>query len=432
MQDGILTLTLNRPEQMNSFTVEMANELVAAFNRASDDDAVRAIVVTGAGKAFCPAEELLHELRVHQIELEMQNETLRQNQLIMEESRDRYVDLYDFAPVGYLTLSDAGMIAEANLTGAALLGIERKKLLGRRLAQFISGQDRDSWHRHLSASLQQGGKQNCELAMLRADASVFHAQMDCLHITTASNSRMARITFSDVSQRKKLEDELKESRQLLRNLAKKTELLREEERKRIAREVHDELGQIHTALRMDVALINMRFGVDNTALLEKTQSMAVLLDQATRCVRNIVANLRPTALDMGIVSAIRWLCNEYAVHSGKPCVLHTTEQQVTLSEVRAVAVFRMAQELLTNAARHADASFVTITLTKRGDDLHVEVRDNGRGFDPALKESKQSYGLLGIRERVMALGGNVEIASAPDQGTVVTLIVPTTRKGEHK
>jgi len=350
----------------------------------------------------------------------------------MEESRDRYADLYDFAPVGYLTLNDAGMIAEANLTGAALLGVERKQLLGCRFAQFVTGKDRDNWHRHFSAALQQGGKQSCELALLRADGSPFHAQMDCLHLTTSSNTRMVRITFSDVSQRKQLENELSESHQLLRNLAKKTELLREEERKSIAREVHDELGQIHTALRMDVALINLRFGEGNTALLEKTQSMTVLLDQANRCVRNIVSNLRPTALDMGIVSAIRWLCNEYATHSGSSCVLHTTEQQVALSEVRAVAVFRMVQELLTNAARHAAASSVKITLAQRADDLHVEVRDNGRGFDPALKETKQSYGLLGIRERAMALGGKVAITSAPDQGTVVTLIVPTKHKGENK
>lgn len=379
-----------------------------------------------------PAEELLHELRVHQIELEMQNDTLRQNQLIIEESRDRYADLYDFAPVGYLTLNDAGLIAEANLTGAALLGMERKKLLGRRLANFISDKDRDNWHRHFSAALGRDGKKSCELAMVRSDARTFHAQMDYLHITTAGNNRMVRITFSDVSQRKQLENELRESRQLLRNLAKKAELLREEERRRIAREVHDELGQIHTALRMDVALINLRFTEHNAALLEKTQSMAVLLDQANRSVRNIVSNLRPTALDMGIVSAIRWLCNEYAAHSGTPCVMHTMEQQVALSEVRSVAVFRMVQELLTNAARHAEASSVEITLEQRSDDLYVEVRDNGRGFDPALNNKKQSYGLLGIRERAMALGGNVEIASAPDQGTVVTLIVPTTHKGENK
>ncbi|PIV14713.1 MAG: hypothetical protein COS43_06150, partial [Gallionellales bacterium CG03_land_8_20_14_0_80_55_15] len=250
--------------------------------------------------ASLPAETLLHELQVHQIELEMQNETLRQSQRELEQSRDRYVDLYDFAPIGYLTLSDTGQIAEINLTGAALLGVERKQLLSRRFAQFIAAGDRDCWHSHFSAALKQGGKQSCELALIREDGGVFHAQMDCLHITTDGFTRMARIAFSDISKRKILEDELKESQQLLRNLAEKTALLREEERKRIAREVHDELGQILTALRMDVALLALRFGEGNTALLEKTQGMTVLLDQANGCVRNIVSNLRPAALDIGI------------------------------------------------------------------------------------------------------------------------------------
>ena len=129
-----------------------------------------------------------------------------------------------------------------------------------------------------------------------------------------------------------------------------------------------------------------------------------------------------------MVPAIRWLCNEYAAHSGSSCVLHTTEQQVDLNEVRAVAVFRMVQELLTNAARHADASSVKITLARIAGNLQVEVRDNGRGFDPALTQQNKSYGLLGIRERAIALGGNVAIASAPDQGTVVTLTVPSITK----
>lgn len=367
------------------------------------------------------AEELLHELQVHQIELEMQNETLRQTQFVMEESRDRYVDLYDFAPVGYLTLNNAGLIVEVNLTGAALLGVERQKLLRHRFAEFVTLQDRDSWHKHFSSALQQGGKQSCEMELLRRDGSTFHSHMDCLHL----NGSIARIAFSDISRRKQLENELRESRQLLRNLADKVESLREEERKRIAREMHDELGQILTALRMDVALINLRFGQDNAELLAKTDSMTTLLDQANHCVHNIVSNLRPTALDMGIVAGVRWLCNEFSAHSGNACVLHTTNEYISLSEMRAVAVFRVIQELLTNAARHAEASHVKITLALRADELFVEVCDNGKGFEPAAKGNDKSFGLLGIHERTIALGGNVNISSAPNQGTVVTVIVPT-------
>ena len=281
------------------------------------------------------ASELLHELQVHQIELEMQNETLRQTQIEMEESRDRYVDLYDFAPVGYLSLSADGLITQINLTGAALLGAERSKLLNQHFAQFVAPQDRDRWLSHFFAAPQPDEKHHYELLLVRRDGSAFHAQLDCLY------GSIVRIAFTDVSARKLLENELKDSRQLLRNLAENMEQLREEERRRIAREVHDELGQVLTALRMDVALIAMRFAEHNPELQEKTQGMAELLDQAHHCVHDIVSNLRPAALDMGIIPALRWLCSEFSAHTDACCALHSAEEQIILSEVRAVAVFRI-------------------------------------------------------------------------------------------
>ncbi|MDP2695529.1 MAG: PAS domain S-box protein [Gallionella sp.] len=379
-----------------------------------------------------PVEELLHELQIQHLELEMQAEQLRSAQNALEESRDRYVSLYDFAPVGYLTLTDAGLIAEVNLTGAALLGVERKKLLQGRFTKFIAPEDRDRWYQHFSRALQQGGKQNGELALVRADGTVFHARLDCLHIAADGKAGMMRITFTDVTECKRLKEELEESRQILRDLADKVEMLREEERKCIAREVHDELGQILTALRMDVALINLRFGEHNAALLEKTQGMSLLLDQAGRSVRNIVSNLRPTALDTGIVAAVGWLCDEFAAHTGSPCVLHTNEEHIDLEEGRAVAVFRIVQELLTNVARHAGASRTQITLTRHAGKLQVEVRDNGKGFDFQATPQNKSFGLLGVFERAIALGGNVEVVSAPQQGTAVTISMPTKLNGDSR
>lgn len=510
-----------------------------------------------------PVEELLHELQIQHLELEIQAEQLRSAQIALEESRDRYVSLYDFAPVGYLTLTDAGLIAEVNLTGAALLGAERKKLLQCRFAKFVAPEDRDRWHQHFSRALQQGGKQNGELALTRADGTAFHARLDCLHMKADGKAGMMRIAFTDITERKQaeeirrisalkyqllfessrdalmtlapplwkftgankatlqlfgassvaefvatgpwevsperqpdgltssdkvqetiaaamregscffewehqrldgrpftadvlltrmklgddvflqatvrditerkcMENELEESRQLLRDLADKVEMLREEERKCIAREVHDELGQILTALRMDVALINLRFGEHNAALLEKTQGMSSLLDQAGRSVRNIVSNLRPTALDMGIVAAVGWLCDEFAVHTGSPCVLHTNEEHIDLEEGRAVAVFRIVQELLTNVARHAEASRTQITLARHAGNLEVEVRDNGKGFDPAITARNKSFGLLGARERAIAMGGDIEVVSAPQLGTAVTIRMPSKSNGGSK
>lgn len=228
---------------------------------------------------------------------------------------------------------------------------------------------------------------------------------------------------------KRTEIELVKSQQLLRDLAAQGEALREEERKRIAREIHDELGQILTALRMDVSLLRLQFGVRDAELLGKVQGMTVLLDRAIQGVRNVASNLRPTALDMGIVSAVEWLCDEFAEHTGVPCVVHFAEEGIDLDETHAVVIFRIVQESLTNVARHAKASSVEISLVQGADVLHVAVHDNGKGFNPADITNRKSFGLLGMSERAIALGGTVEITSAPQQGTVVSVHMPIKPNG---
>ena len=149
-----------------------------------------------------PADELLYELRVHQIELEMQNEELRQAQLVLKESHDRYVDLYEFAPIGYLTLTDAGMIAEANLTGTALIGVERSKLLHRCFQFFVTAEDRERWHRFYAGVKQHSENTELELEMQRGDASTFHAHIDCRLTRAGEAPPMVRITLTDIPERK--------------------------------------------------------------------------------------------------------------------------------------------------------------------------------------------------------------------------------------
>ncbi len=166
--------------------------------------------------------ELLHELRVHQIELEMQNETLRQAQHTLEESRDRYVDLYDFAPVGYLTLIAGGMISEINLPGAALLGAERVKLLQRRFAPIVAAGDRDRWDLFLLGVLRRAERQQCELSLKRSDGSTFPAHLDCLH-KMSGDEALVRITFTDITQRKLQEEDLREKEEFFRMIAENTE-----------------------------------------------------------------------------------------------------------------------------------------------------------------------------------------------------------------
>ena len=171
-----------------------------------------------------PRDDLLHELQVHQIELEMQNEALRQAQIALGESRDRYVDLYEFAPVGYLTLTTDGMIAEINLTGTRLLGVERKTLLRRRFTSFVVAEDQNRWTQHFVNVKRTGAQDSLELALQRGDGAIFHVQLDCnLHEIGAGNAAI-RIVLSDITARKQVEAERERLDQLLRD--KNTDLER--------------------------------------------------------------------------------------------------------------------------------------------------------------------------------------------------------------
>lgn len=154
-----------------------------------------------------PADVMLHELLVHKVELEMQIEELRRTHDAMEEARDRYVELYDFAPVGYITLDRDCLISEINLTGAALLGVDRVKLIHRRFSKFVSSQDRDLWHRLFQRLMEHAeiGQQAFVLELTRADGSTFHGYLDCQRRQPAAEPPTLRLALFDISRIKQAE-----------------------------------------------------------------------------------------------------------------------------------------------------------------------------------------------------------------------------------
>ena len=178
--------------------------------------------ISPSAEQIHPVEELLHELHVHQIELEMQNETLRQSQIELEKSRDRYVDFYDFSPVGYLTLKQDGSISEVNLTGAELLGMERSKLKGCRFASFVAKDERDQWQRYFLSLLKHNGKQHCELLIQRNDGSHRVVQLDCLRLKQTDGEEAVRVVLADISERKLAEVKVKESEAHYKTLFEQT------------------------------------------------------------------------------------------------------------------------------------------------------------------------------------------------------------------
>jgi PAS domain S-box-containing protein len=222
---------------------------------------------------------------------------------------------------------------------------------------------------------------------------------------------------------KESERRLSESQQQLRQLATRSEAVREEERKYLTREIHDELGQYLSALRLGVSVLEMQFGSGNPALAERTRALTGLVDSTIQVVRNIVGRLRPGALDMGIVSALEWLVEQFRSNNDVACQLHVDESRIRLDEVRAIELFRIVQESLTNVRRHANATRVDIALLSDGEHYVLEVRDNGCGFDPG-QAKRQSFGLVGIRERALKLDGTADIDSKPGRGTRLRVKFP--------
>jgi len=230
----------------------------------------------------------------------------------------------------------------------------------------------------------------------------------------------------DITAVKQVERHLEESRMQLRGLAAKNEAVREEERKNIAREVHDELGQILTGLQMDVSMLSYKFGQDMPALREHLAGTLELVNKSLMTVRNVASALRPGSLDMGIVFAIGGLADRFFRDSGIACEMFVRDEDmdISLSESINIALFRITQESLTNIARHAKASKVEIAIFQNDNDCVLEVRDNGRGINFAILK-KETFGLLGIRERVHMLGGELVVDSSLGIGTTIKVRIPT-------
>jgi PAS domain S-box-containing protein len=238
------------------------------------------------------------------------------------------------------------------------------------------------------------------------------------------------VMVSDISAQKEAETQLQQlnadlttSHSLLRTLSAHNETRIENERKHFAREVHDELGQVLTALRMDLLILEMRFCKQNEELWAKVQEMQGTLNQAFQSIRDVAGKLRPAALDMGLTEALRWLSTEFSRKSGVPCDFETNSLGIPDERVSNV-LFRIVQESLTNITRYAQASRVHVCLEWADAALHVSVQDDGIGFDQTQTPTATGYGLLGMRERALALGGEVRITSAPGQGTQIAVRIP--------
>lgn len=374
-----------------------------------------------------PAEINLSPLQTHQDHLLMAvvrdvSERQRQEDQLREAAR--YARSLIEATLDPLILIDRnGLITDVNAAAERITGLPREQLIGSEAASKFTQPER--LLQGFQLVFEQGKVIDYSMAMRHVSGQVTEVLCNASAFCNEQGEVVGVFASArDVTESRRIQEEIRASRELLRELAAQSEAVREEERKHIAREVHDELGQVLTALRMDLFLLGLNLGAQSSVVSEKIQSMKGLVDRAIHGVRNVAGNLRPSALDVGLVAAIEWQCAEFVKHTGTACEFHSTESTVGLDETRSVVVFRMVQESLTNITRYAQASRVDVRMTRDGHSLRLEIRDNGKGFDPVAVAKKKSYGLLGMRERAIALGGELEIISAADQGTLIVVLIP--------
>jgi PAS domain S-box-containing protein len=317
----------------------------------------------------------------------------------------------------------------ANDAASRVLGYSREELSSMTLLDIAPDVTREMM-REVMRQTVEGGEESRTLESrhrrkdgtifpVEVGAAVFNYEGETLHLTAVRN----------ITERKRIELALQESRAQLRGLTAQREEMREEERKHIAREVHDELGQLLTGLKLNVSVLAHMLSSGQEIKPERLQESLQLTDRALQVARNVASALRPAALDMGVVSALEWLAGRFSMNTGIQCELSVLERDIQLEENQAVALFRIVQESLTNVSRHAQAHRVDISLIREGDDYVMKVRDNGRGFDANMRKA-ESFGLVGIRERALLLGGTVDIESRPGDGTEVVIRIPVQKVRE--
>ena len=307
----------------------------------------------------------------------------------------------------------------------------RREALGAPLERFIPERHRANHRSHVEAFAGSGAKSRRMgdtgiLWGLRADGEEFPIEVSISQAVVAGQTYHVAI-LRDSTRRKQYEDVLNAQQAEMRELSARVLEAREEEKTLIARELHDELGQLLTALKMDLAWMRERLPSARSELTAKAQQMNAMLDQTVASVRRISANLRPLMLDdLGLADAAQWLVEDFGRRSGIECRLDidSSTELETLERPAATAVYRALQESLTNIARHSGAKRARVALSLKDGQLELDIEDDGRGITADEATKSRSLGLKGMRERISYLGGSLAVEGTPGQGTRVRIRLP--------
>ncbi len=342
-----------------------------------------------------------------------------------ERPEDRFSKVFRSSPVAIIlrTLNE-GRVVDVNSAYAELVGFSREELIGHTVFELALWADPTEGERVVDKLRREGALRNVE-GRFRHKSGKLRDVLIWSELTDIGGQPVVIGMIIDITERKRIETELRHSRERLRSLSARLQQIREEERIRIARELHDELGGFLTVLKLDLSSLGEELAETSPALGERIEAIAARIIGAIGSVRRICSDLRPSVLDhIGLPAAIEWQLQEWQEKSGVRCTMSSTLDAQSLDVGRATAAFRIFQEALTNVARHAHATRVDVAIWTEEGRLRLEIRDDGRGIAEESVGDATSLGLLGMKERVFAFGGSVDLRGSPGHGTTVDVAIP--------
>ncbi len=356
----------------------------------------------------------------------------------LKETRDKIAELkaletsfLEAIPHAVVGLRDRRIIF-ANDDIESVFGWKAEELIGKSVrVLYRTEKDTREIGRSLYSALKRHRTFSTEVPCRRKDGRNIDCTVKASRIGEILKERSIVITYEDISESKQAKNELEKSRERLRNLSAHLESIREKERTRIARELHDELGQLLTALHMEIVLLNKKIPSDQHQLLEKTDAMGELVDMTMKTLKRIYMDLRPGMLDhLGLATAIGWQAGEFERRTGIRCKVTVYPEDFEIDQDLSTAIFRIFQETLTNISRHSEATKATISLKIKHGKVDLVVKDNGKGITEEQLSKPNSFGLMGISERAFHWGGKVKIIGKKGIGTTVRVNLPLRAKGE--
>lgn len=344
-------------------------------------------------------------------------------------SEARLRGILDSAMDAIITIDERQSIVMFNAAAESMFGCTLGEALGKSIESFIPTRFRPAHAGHIRNFGNSGTHSRRMGSMriitgLRANGEEFPIDASISQLSEHGHS-FYTVILRDITQSVQAQEALRKSKEELREMASAASSVREHEKSRIARELHDEMGQSLTALKMDTTWLQENLDNPESDVKKKLASMETLLDGLVASTRRIARELRPLILDdLGLIPAAEWLLQSFTDRTGIACNLQVGDPEPDLQEPHATAVFRILQESLNNIAKHAKANKISVIVEQDEAGIRIEVRDNGVGFAPDTPRKLNSFGLLGVRERAYLLGGIADIVSAPNQGTCITVLLP--------